>query len=52
MNENKRYAYITYQDIHAIPENQSQTVMVVKAPPDAHLEVPQPTNPKVSNYLF
>ncbi|XP_049950958.1 transcription factor E2F6-like [Schistocerca serialis cubense] len=40
MSENKRYAYITYQDLRSIAEYRQQTVMAIKAPPEAKLEVP------------
>lgn len=40
MNEDKRYAYITYQDLRTVPAYKKQTVMVIKAPPEAKLKVP------------
>ncbi|XP_075235869.1 transcription factor E2F5-like [Lycorma delicatula] len=43
MNEQKRYAYITYQDLRSVPEYNSQTVMVIKAPPESKLHVPLPS---------
>lgn len=42
MNEQKRYAYITYQDLRSVPAYNSQTVMVIKAPPESKLHVPLP----------
>lgn len=39
MNDDKRYAYITYQDLRKVPEYKKQTVMVIKAPPEASLNV-------------
>ncbi|RZF34453.1 hypothetical protein LSTR_LSTR013023 [Laodelphax striatellus] len=44
MNEQKRFAYITYQDLRSVPQYQSQTVMVIKAPPESRLNVPLDTN--------
>lgn len=41
LNENKRYGYITYQDIRSIPRFKHKTVMAVKAPPQTQLQVPQ-----------
>ncbi|XP_025781345.1 transcription factor E2F2 [Puma concolor] len=37
---NKRLAYVTYQDIRAVGSFKEQTVIVVKAPPQTRLEVP------------
>ncbi|XP_019403482.1 PREDICTED: transcription factor E2F2 [Crocodylus porosus] len=37
---NQRLAYVTYQDIRAMSNFQEQTVIVVKAPPETRLEVP------------
>ncbi|XP_073983805.1 transcription factor E2F6-like [Rhodnius prolixus] len=39
-----RYAYVSYQDLRSIKSYATQTVIVIKAPPHAQLEVPQPTN--------
>jgi len=39
-----RYAYVSYQDLRTIKSYATQTVMVIKAPPNAHLEVPQPSS--------
>lgn len=35
-------AYVTYQDIRKISGLKDQTVIVVKAPPETKLEVPDP----------
>lgn len=35
-------AYVTYQDIRKISGLKDQTVIVVKAPPETRLEVPDP----------
>jgi transcription factor E2F2 len=43
LSEDKRYAYITYQDLRGIPEYRHQTVMAIKAPPEAKLQVPHPS---------
>ncbi|XP_033497045.1 transcription factor E2F3-like isoform X1 [Epinephelus lanceolatus] len=39
---NQKYAYVTYQDIKQIGTLRDQTVIVVKAPTDTKLEVPDP----------
>uniref|UniRef100_A0A1A8LIJ1 E2F transcription factor 3 n=2 Tax=Nothobranchius pienaari TaxID=704102 RepID=A0A1A8LIJ1_9TELE len=39
---NQKYAYITYQDIKQVESLRDQTVIVVKAPTDTKLEVPDP----------
>ncbi|XP_044730005.1 transcription factor E2F2 isoform X2 [Chrysoperla carnea] len=44
LSEDRKLAYITYQDLRCIPGFQGRTVMAIKAPPEAKLEVPQPTN--------
>lgn len=36
------YAYISYQDIKQVDSLRDQTVIVVKAPADTKLEVPDP----------
>ncbi|XP_034231910.1 transcription factor E2F6-like isoform X1 [Thrips palmi] len=43
LSEDKRYAYITYQDLRSIPCYAKETVMAIKAPPEAKLEVPHPS---------
>ncbi|XP_030067400.1 transcription factor E2F3 isoform X2 [Microcaecilia unicolor] len=40
--ENQKLAYVTYQDIRKISGLKEQTVIVVKAPPETRLEVPDP----------
>ncbi|XP_066906638.1 transcription factor E2F3 isoform X2 [Halyomorpha halys] len=42
--KDNQYAYVSYQDLRSIKNYSTQTVMVIKAPPDAHLEVPTPTS--------
>ncbi|XP_068180185.1 transcription factor E2F3 isoform X1 [Antennarius striatus] len=39
---NQKYAYVTYQDIKQVGSLRDQTVIVVKAPSDTKLEVPDP----------
>ncbi|XP_059691138.1 transcription factor E2F3-like [Gavia stellata] len=39
---NQRLAYVTYQDTRKISGLKDQTVIVVKAPPETRLEVPDP----------
>lgn len=43
LSEDKQYAYITYQDLRGIPEYRHQTIMAIKAPPEAKLQVPHPS---------
>ncbi|XP_029928806.1 transcription factor E2F3 isoform X1 [Myripristis murdjan] len=42
MPNNQKYAYVTYQDIRQLGNLRDQTVIVVKAPTDTKLEVPDP----------
>ncbi|KAM3872715.1 transcription factor E2F3 [Diretmus argenteus] len=42
MPHNQKYAYVTYQDIRQLGNLRDQTVIVVKAPTDTKLEVPDP----------
>lgn len=39
LSENKSYAYITYADLKSIPDFADQTVIGIKAPPEAQLKV-------------
>lgn len=41
MTEDKRFGYVTYQDIRSIESFRQKTVLVVKAPPETELQVPQ-----------
>jgi len=41
MSQDKRYAYITYHDLHTIKYYKDKTVFAVKAPPGTQLQVPQ-----------
>jgi len=49
LSEDKRYAYITYQDLRGIPEYKHQTIMAIKAPPEAKLQVPHPSQVSISS---
>ncbi|XP_078665057.1 uncharacterized protein LOC144907637 isoform X1 [Branchiostoma floridae x Branchiostoma belcheri] len=40
--DNKKHAYVTYQDIRSIRTFEEQTVIAIKAPPETRLEVPDP----------
>ena len=42
LNEDKSHAYVTYQDLRSIDRFINQTVMAIKAPPEAKLHVPHP----------
>lgn len=41
LTEDKRFGYVTYQDIRSIESFKHMTVLVVKAPPETELQVPQ-----------
>lgn len=43
LNEDKSSAYVTYQDLRSIKRFSNQTVMAIKAPPEAKLQVPHPS---------
>ncbi|XP_058052234.1 transcription factor E2F2 [Ahaetulla prasina] len=48
---NQRLAYVTYQDIRAISNFNEQTVIVVRAPPETRLEVPEVCEENVQLHL-
>ncbi|XP_053124705.1 transcription factor E2F2 [Hemicordylus capensis] len=48
---NQRLAYVTYQDIRAINNFNEQTVIVVRAPPETRLEVPDVCEENVQLHL-
>ena len=50
LNEDKSNAYVTWQDLRSIKDFTNQTVMAIKAPPEAKLQVPHPSD--VSLHLF
>lgn len=39
--DNKRHGYVSYQDIRSIESFRDKTVLVVKAPPETELQVPE-----------
>lgn len=41
LSQDKRFAYITYQDLHTIKDYKDKTVFAIKAPPGTQLQVPQ-----------
>jgi len=41
LTEDKRYGYVTYQDIRSVESFRQKTVLVVKAPSETELQVPQ-----------
>ncbi|XP_018323436.1 transcription factor E2F2-like [Agrilus planipennis] len=41
LSKNRRYGYVTYQDLRSIGRYKHKTVMAIKAPPDSQLIVPQ-----------
>lgn len=43
LNEDKRNAYVTHQDLRGVGRFKNQTVMAIKAPPEAKLTVPHPS---------
>lgn len=48
MSQDKRYAYITYHDLHTIRYYKDKTVFAVKAPPGTQLQVPQEVKEQVN----
>ncbi|XP_014210403.1 transcription factor E2F2 [Copidosoma floridanum] len=40
----RTYAYVTYHDLRSVVSYKDQSIMAVKAPPEATLHVPQPIN--------
>lgn len=52
----RTFAYVTYHDLRSVASYKDQSIMAVKAPPEATLHVPQPINnygqPKVRNFYF
>ena len=43
LSEDKRNAYVTYHDLRSVQRFRNQTVMAIKAPPEAKLQVPHPS---------
>jgi len=44
LNEDKRYAYVKYQDLRSISKFRGQCVLAIKAPPEAELQFPPPSD--------
>lgn len=40
LSEDRRYAYVTFADLG--PQYENQTIMAIRAPPEAKLQVPRP----------
>ena len=51
LNEDKSSAYVTYQDLRSISRFANQTVMAIKAPPEAKLQVPHPSEVRITFVL-
>ena len=52
LNEDKSSAYVTYQDLRSIRRFAKQTVMAIKAPPEAKLQVPHPSEVCKSGFFL
>ncbi len=50
LNEDKTNAYVTYQDLRGVARFKNQTVMAIKAPPEAKLQVPHPSEVRFSSW--
>nr|CAD7459349.1 unnamed protein product [Timema tahoe] len=42
LSEDQQFAYVSYHDLRTIPMLEDKTVMAIRAPPEARLEVPPP----------
>ena len=51
-HENKRLAYVTYQDIRSVKSFEDHTVIAIKAPPETRLEVPDPKEVRKNTILY
>ena len=51
LNEDKSNAYVTWQDLRSIKDFTNQTVMAIKAPPEAKLQVPHPSDVSVQAFF-
>lgn len=51
LSEDKRLAYVTYQDLSHLRGLERQTVLAIRAPPVAELNVPEPHG-KVQSLLL
>jgi len=43
LNNDKRHAYLSYQDLRAVPNYRNKTILAIKAPSEFELQVPDPT---------
>ncbi|XP_073424337.1 transcription factor E2F6 isoform X2 [Dendrobates tinctorius] len=48
---NKKFAYVTYQDLHRIGDYHEQVIIVVRAPEETKLEVPTPNEECVEIHI-
>ncbi|XP_077147554.1 transcription factor E2F6 [Ranitomeya variabilis] len=48
---NKKFAYVTYQDLHSIEDYHEQVIIAVKAPEGTKLEVPTPNEECVEIHI-
>ncbi|XP_073529068.1 transcription factor E2F6 [Phyllobates terribilis] len=48
---NKKFAYVTYQDLHNIDDYHEQVIIAVKAPEETKLEVPTPNEECVEIHI-
>ena len=42
LNNDKRHAYLSYQDLRSVPNFRNQTILAIKAPSEFQLQVPDP----------
>ena len=52
LNEDKSNAYVTWQDLRSIQDFTNQTVMAIKAPPEAKLQVPHPSDVSLQHTVW
>lgn len=52
VDENKKYAFVTYKDIRGIKQFSEQTVIAIKAPSETKLEVPDPREVRMNPILW
>lgn len=43
LNNDKRHAYLSYQDLRSVPNFRNQTILAIKAPSEFQLQVPDPS---------
>ena len=51
LNEDKTNAYVTYQDLRSVDRFKDQTVLAIKAPPEAKLHVPHPSEVRTTGFF-